>query len=334
MKIAVIGAGAIGGLIAAYLKSKGEDVSVVGRPESVAAIQENGISVSGVRGELKVAIGASEKLSSSPELAILCTKTQDLEKVLQDNLIFLQDSLILTTQNGIKADALVADYLRQDRIVSSIVMFGATNLEPGKVVHNFEGSWILGNLFDADKAGAYTVREPLALAFDVVVADDIRPMKYLKLFVNSNNCIPAILGVSMQEAFSDPRVSLISVAIWKEGLNIVHSAGIKLASLPDFPLERVTGMTSMPLDEAAKLFSNIMSKLSKEPLYGSILQSLKRGRASEIDYINGEFVSLAKANKLEAPLNEKLVMMVHAVEKTGLFFTKEELLQSTAGLCN
>jgi 2-dehydropantoate 2-reductase len=105
-----------------------------------------------------------------------------------------------------------------------------------------------------------------------------------------------------------------------------------MVSLPDFPLERLTKLTSMPALEAARIFSGIMVNLSKEPIYGSILQSIKRGRSSEIDYINGEFVRLAKDNNLTAPLNKRLVKLVHEVEKTGRFFTKEELLHKTKGL--
>jgi 2-dehydropantoate 2-reductase len=138
----------------------------------------------------------------------------------------------------------------------------------------------------------------------------------------------------MQEAFSDLDISSISIAIWKEGLDIVNKSGINLVSLPDFPLERITKLTSLPNIEGAKIFSGIMSNLSKEPLYGSILQSIKRGKPSEIDYINGEFVRLARENKLGAPLNEKLVQMVHQVEEKNKFFSKEELLNSTKGLFN
>jgi len=75
-----------------------------------------------------------------------------------------------------------------------------------------------------------------------------------------------------------------------------------------------------------------MVNLSKEPLYGSILQSIKRGRSSEIDFINGEFVSLAQENALGAPLNQKLVEMVHEVERTNTFFSKEILLAETEKL--
>ncbi|MBC8436433.1 MAG: hypothetical protein H8D90_00900, partial [Candidatus Omnitrophica bacterium] len=155
---------------------------------------------------------------------------------------------------------------------------------------------------------------------------ELQGMKYLKIFVNANNCLPAILGVSMQEAFSDINVARISIGIWQEGLEITRRAGITLVSLPDFPLERLTKLAALPILEAAKIFSGIMLNLSIDPLYGSILQSIKRGRPSEIDYINGEFVRLARENNFSAPLNEKLVEMVHQVEKSGRFLSKEQLL--------
>jgi 2-dehydropantoate 2-reductase len=170
--------------------------------------------------------------------------------------------------------------------------------------------------------------------FPTVISEDILGMKYLKVFVNANNCIPAILGLSMQDAFSDPQISEISIAIWKEGFEIISKAGIKLVSLPGFPVENITKLISLAPLEAANVFSGIMTKLSKDPLYGSILQSIKRGRSSEIDYINGEFVSLAESKSLSANLNKKLVEMVHAVENTGKFFTKAELLAATKSLTN
>jgi 2-dehydropantoate 2-reductase len=117
-------------------------------------------------------------------------------------------------------------------------------------------------------------------------------------------------------------------------LDIVTEAGAHLEDLPDFPLSRLTGLTSMPVKEAAMIFSGIMMNLSKEPLYGSILQSIKRGKPSEIDYINGEFVNLAKKHNRNAPLNEKLVEMVHEVEKNKRFFTKEELFAAVKNVYN
>jgi len=332
MKIAVIGAGAIGGLVAGYLKLKGYDVSLLGHSDSVGAIKENGLEIKGIRGNFNIKIDAAEKLDFNPGLIILATKTQDIDIALRDNLKFIQNSWILTAQNGIQADGLVSSYAAKERIISSIVMLGSTYLEPGKIVHNFEGAWIIGKIFGKNDTRVEKIGAILNSAFPAIISDDIKGMKRLKIFVNANNCIPAILGISMQEAFSDINISRISIAVWKEGLDIVTKAGIKLESLPDFPLERFIQLTSSPSLEAAKIFSGIMGNLSKEPLYGSILQSIKRGRPSEIDYINGEFVNLAKKNNLFAPLNEKLVEMVHQVEETKIFFSKEELIRAVKEL--
>lgn len=335
MGIAVIGSGAIGSLVAGYLKLKGEDVYLVGRPDAVSAIRENGLRISGVRGDFKVEIDIFDMLVTKPDILILATKTQDIEQALKENLSLIKDSVILTTQNGVQADKIVAKFLSKDNIVSSIVMFGSTYLAPGKVVHNFEGAWVLGCIFDH---GANVHTLPLGMlldkAFSTVISEDILGMKYLKVFVNANNCIPAALGLSMQEAFADPDISRISIGLWKEGFDIIDKLGIKLTSLPGFPVENVTKLISLPAQDAAKIFSGIMMKLSKDPLYGSILQSIKRGRESEIDYLNGEFVNLAQENQLSAELNKKMVELVHRVEQTGKFFSKEELLRATQGLFN
>ncbi len=332
MRIAVIGAGAIGSLVAAYLKLKGKEVSLIGTPDSVKAIRQNHLEVSGARGKFKISIDIDIGLRFHPGLVILATKTQDLEKAIRDNFSFLQKAIILTTQNGIQADGIAAQYIPVENIVSSIIMFGATYLESGQVVHNFEGPWIIGKISGGNDEKVIEIVRLLENIFSVIATEEIRGMKYLKVFVNASNCIPAILGMSMQEAFADLDTSRISVAIWKEGLEIVSHAGINLVSLPDFPLERLTRITSLPSAEAAKIFSSIMVNLSKEPLYGSILQSIKRKKTSEIDYINGEFTVLAEKNNLKASLNEKLVEMVHKVETTGKFFSRQELLKETAGL--
>lgn len=335
MKIAVVGAGAIGALVAGYLKLKGEDVLLVGRPESIRAINKEGLKISGVRGSFKVEMPAQVALTSKPELLILATKTQDIESALKDKLDLVKDSIILTTQNGVRADKIVSRYLSQENIISSIVMFGSTYLNPGEVVHNFEGSWILGSIFgDKLDAKIVSLSPTLDKAFPTILSEDVLGMKYLKIFVNANNCIPAILGLSMQEAFSDLEISRVSINIWREGFEIISKAGVKLSSLPGFPIENITKLISIPSVEAAKIFSGIMAKLSKEPLYGSILQSIKRGRNSEIDYINGEFINLAKEKELSAPINSKLVNMVHQVEESGKFFSKEELLSNLKEFLN
>jgi 2-dehydropantoate 2-reductase len=327
MKIAVIGAGAIGSLVAGYLVDKDEEVILIARSEQCAAICQSGLSIEGVRGRFSIEVPVRIKLTELVDLVILAIKTQDLEKTIEENLDYLTKTNILTVQNGIRAEVLIAKRLGKDNLFSSIVMFGATYLGPGRVVHNFEGNWILGLVDSGKKESLQEISKVISKIFPSPLSDDIMGMKWLKLFINANNCLPAILGKSMQQTFKNTDICKISLDIWREGWQLVRDAGIKMTSLPNFPLDRINQLISLPQEKAAEIFSNIMTNLSKEPLYGSILQSIKRGRSSEIDYINGEFVNLANSIGQNAPLNEILVHMVHEVEKNGQFFSEEELIK-------
>ena len=123
----------------------------------------------------------------------------------------------------------------------------------------------------------------------------------------------------------------MSIRLLREALAVVDRAGVELESLPDFPVARLRALTIMPLAEAGEIFSKTMTNLSREPLFGSILQSIKRGKPSEIDYFNGEIVYLGEKIGVDVPLNKKLVGMVHGVEESGRFLSPEEILNETGG---
>jgi 2-dehydropantoate 2-reductase len=332
MKVAVIGAGAIGGLVAGYLVDKGEEVLLVSPPEHISPISQKGLTIEGIRGRLRVRLPAKSQLDEQPDLAILATKVLDLEEAITKNFAYLKDVPNVSVQNGVRAERIIAERLGADRLFPSIVMFGATYLAPGKIVHNFEGDWIIGQANSGTQETLHEIIKVTSKIFPSSVSSDIEGMKWLKLFINANNCLPAILGKSIQETFGNIPVCKISLRIWQEGLDLVNKAKITLSSLPTFPVERLMQLVSMPLDESAKIFSALMLNLSKEPLYGSILQSIKRKRPSEIDYINGEFVNLAASIGLKASLNERLVQMVHDVERSGEFISEDALVNQTREL--
>ena len=326
MKIAVLGGGAIGSVVAAFLSKAGEDVTLVARKEHVEAIQANGLRVKGFNGDETIKVKVLTKLDQNYDLVIFTVKTQDIEDVYSENADFLDDnSTVLSTQNGVQADNILTGHFHRDNVYSSIVMFGATYTRPGEVVYNFPGDWIVGKPFMVFDSKGHKIIGILKKAFNIVVSDDIIGMKYLKLFVNFNNCIPALLGQSMQEVFADMDLCRLSVLLLKEGVDIVSQANIKLVSLPAFAAEKIYGMAAMPVDQAAGIINQTLTKLSKEPLYGSILQSIMRKRPSEIDFINGEVAVLARQMQKRALLNERVVELVHEVEQTGKYFSKEEI---------
>jgi 2-dehydropantoate 2-reductase len=323
MKISVIGAGAIGALVGGYLAGQGGDVTLIARPAEAAVINRDGLIIDGVRGRKVIRLPAAARLEAGSDLVILAMKTQDIAEAIAANRAALAGALIIGVQNGLRADEIIAQALPGAKHLASIVMFGATYLEPGRVTHNFEGDWLVGGGIMGN-VSLEGIVEVLGKALTVRTVADIRGMKWLKLFLNLNNCLPALLGRSMQETFADREMCRLAISLWREALVLVDKAGIELADLPDFPVGRLRGLAGMPLDEAAGIYSGIMTGLSREPLYGSVLQSIKRGRPSEIDYINGEVARLG-AGRGWAPLNEKAVNMVHRVEREGCFLSAAEV---------
>ena len=328
MTIAIIGAGAIGSVVAVYLAKAGEDIVLVGRKDQVEAIQKNGLRVVGARGEETFPVQALARLDREYDLVIFTVKTQDIEEACAHNKAFLKKCLVLSSQNGVQSDTILAKHFDKARLYSSIVMFGATYTEQGQAVFNFEGDWIIGKPFAGNDENTPRIAQALGKAFSAVVSDNITGMKWLKLLVNFNNCIPALTGRSMQETFADTDLCRLSILLLKEGLAIVQKSGIQLVSLPQFPVERIYGMANMPLEQAAGIINKTLTTLSKEPLYGSILQSIIRGRASEIDYINGQVVKMVRNPKEEAPLNTRVVEMVHQVEQRKKYFTIDEIKEA------
>ncbi|MBN2482934.1 MAG: ketopantoate reductase family protein [Candidatus Omnitrophica bacterium] len=326
MRVAILGCGAIGGAFLGYLSGRSEVIGIVKEYQKEPLTRE-GLKIEGVRGTHNVKVNVQTVLTEPVDVAVIATKIADLEAVLKENGPYLKDSFILTTQNGIAADYIVENYSHASRIITGIVMFGATFYPPDRVVHNFEGSLVVGSLFKNPRWQFDQIERILSPVTRVVNEKNIRGAKYLKIFVNLNNCIPAVLGVSLQDAFSNLEIAECAIYVNREAYSVIEDAGIELVSLPGYPKERIQGLVTMPPKEAAVLFSKVMASLSEEPLYGSILQSIRRGKPSEIDYINGEIVGLAEKSMSQAPLNKKMVELVHRVEKTNTFLSVEEFMK-------
>ncbi len=332
MQVAVIGAGAIGCVTGAMLSEKGHDVTLVGRPDMVAAINDRGLVIDNAAGAKTYTLPSRTSLDFEPEAAIFAVKTQDMERAAREALPFSKDSLIVTMQNGVMSDNIAADVLGSENIVSSVVMYGATYIEPGRVTYNFPGGLIIGRAFDSG-SGRDIVNEARALldgSFDVSVSDDIHSIHWTKLILNLNNAVACVLGMSLQETFEDPRLCRLGVMMMKEAYETMEKAGIRIGALPDLPLEKLKSLLDAPLEISSGVYGNIMKSLSIEPLPGSVLQSIRRHKTTEVDYLNGEIAVLGMKHRFPACINKKMVELVKRVEESGRFISREELLKETS----
>jgi 2-dehydropantoate 2-reductase len=325
MRIAIIGAGAIGSLVGGLLANAGEDVTIIGRRTHVDAVNRNGLRIDGAVGTMQVRLSAMERLDFVPDLALLTMKTQGVAAAVREIRPYVVGVPVVTMQNGVRSDELVAEVLGKEDLLSCVVLLGATFLEPGSVTYSAQGVLVLGVPFGSIDERTRSVAAILDKAVPTRLSTNIAGAHWTKLIINENNALPAVMGISIQEVNRRPALRKLSVLLMKEAAATIAAAGIKLASLPRLPKTALRTMLSLPTPVASRLLELLSRSLGETPALGSTLQSVRRGEKTEIDYLNGEIVVLGKRTGRPTPYNAAVVELVHQVEATGTFLTTEEV---------
>jgi 2-dehydropantoate 2-reductase len=328
MKIAVIGAGAIGSVIGGLLSKAGENVTLVGRKPHVHAINQNGLILNGESGEMVIRVKAAENLDFKPELALLTVKSQDVVYSVKKVHPFLSGTLVVAMQNGVQSDDLVAGVLGKENIISSVVTFNCEFLEPGKALYSkllSKTALLIGEPFGVKGNRLQSISALFNKALPTDISEDIRGAHWTKLLWNLITAVPAVTGLSYQEGNHYSQIRELNIRLMKEGLEVTKLAGIKTALIPGMPLSLIETMAKMPLLESSSMMKNIIESGGERRTLGSMLQSIKRDKTTEVDYMNGEIVNLGKRMGIPTPANSLMIELVHQVEITGKFLTVDEL---------
>ncbi|MEO6942016.1 MAG: 2-dehydropantoate 2-reductase [Terrimesophilobacter sp.] len=330
MRVAVIGAGAVGGTIAALLDRAGHDVEVTARGAHLDAIRSSGLRLTGEWGDHTARIDANLMLTKAPELAIVTTKALDAATALRDNADWVRGVPVVVIQNGIKSISTARDVLPHTDIVGGLALFAASYVAPGHVAVTTTGSTYLGNAengLDVDYAASV-----LTAVMPVRITHNFAGAQWTKLVVNQINALPTITGTNAQATIADRRLRLVLTRSMQEAVTVALGAGIhfeKLQGLSD-KLLRLFRRLPLPLAQALPLV--MRWRMGPTPNPGSTLQSIRRGQKTEIDFLNGAIVDAATVSGTSAPINAVLVDMVHEVEITGVFLSEEEIVERVNGV--
>ncbi len=319
MRIGVVGAGAVGGAIAALLARGGHDVEVTARGEHLAAVQAEGLHLQGVWGDFTAAVAANDVLTRGPELAIVATKAHDAVAAIRQNVAMLRGIPVVLIQNGLDGlDAARKAAPRSD-FIGGLAMFATSYLSPGVITVTTGGPIYLGGDADEGDVPALYAESVLATVMGTKVVPNFRGAQWTKLVVNMLNALPAITGLSAQEVIADRRLRRIMTASLRETVRIGMASEVRFESLQGLTNGRLRLFSRLPLwlGQVVPLLMRI--RLGKVPNPGSTLQSIRRGLPTEIDHLNGAVVRAAQAIGGEAPVNAGLLEMVHEVERSGQF---------------
>ncbi len=315
MRVAVIGAGAVGGTMAARLFAAGHSVEVAARGNHLAAIRADGIRLRGAWGDIDAMVDANPTITVAPQLTILATKAQDAAAALTSNLPALGTSPILVVQNGLESVSAARSIAHNSPIAGGLAMFAASYFDAGTITVTATGPTYVGE----DRVLARRIDAELGAALDLVVVDNFEGAQWTKLVVNQINALPAITGLSAQAVLADRHLRLMVTEAMRETVRVGAARGIHFASLSGLTPSRLRLLAALPAVAGQVVPLVMRRRMGHVPNPGSTLQSIARGQLSEIDYLSGAVVRAAHELGLAAPVNARFVELVHRVERQGSF---------------
>lgn len=327
-RVAIIGCGGIGGMVAASLAMRGVSVlGVTGNPDITTAINQSGLQATFVDGSVHhVRIQAVDRLGSSEvpiQTAILAIPPNRCEVAARDLLPHLTDgATVVCLANGLLEERL-EPILGRSRVMGGIVAFGASMLAPGVVEQTSSGGVVLGGLSGRDSLGTKSSWENALSALGTIArTENLRGARWSKLAINCaisslGTIGGARLGVLMRHRF----VRRLCLEIMTEVTQVALAEGVEL--------EKVAGTLDlewMALTEEERLMSAAPSLVAKHTvllavgakyrrLRSSMLAAIERGRTPPVDFLNGEIVRRASPLGIQVPMNEAVLAKVHAIAR-------------------
>ncbi|WP_292519803.1 ketopantoate reductase family protein [Methanoculleus sp.] len=302
MKIAVLGAGAVGLTIAAKL-SRVADVHAVARKRHADAVRERGFLLTGIWGEGTYRFSCSEDLPDAWQDAdyyIITAKSTDTEAVCRQFADAIRGREVVSLQNGIGNEEIIGRFT--DRIIGAMIITGFEWRGDASVHVSVEAAPMKLGRFPSgmdDRVGllADLIRKA---GIRVEATDAIRTDIWSKTLYNcALNPLGAVMNVPYG-ALTDPHAWTIVTAIVEEAYRVVDAEGVTLPWMtPEAYLEHLR-TTQLPPTAAH---------------HSSMLQDLTLGRRTEIDFLNGAVAALARRHGIDAPYNTCIAELIRFRER-------------------
>ena len=295
MKIAVMGAGAVGCYYGAMLALAGHEVVLVGRAAFVDAVSQNGLILekNGERLVAQVEASSDPSAIAGAGMVMICVKSGDTEQAGRQIAPYLDPACtVLSLQNGVSNAQTLSDII--GRTVLPVVVYVASRMNGAGVVRH-EGR---GDL-ELSGQGAQDVADVLnAAGVETRVSRDVMASLWSKLVVNcAINPLSAITGLSYGMMAAQDGVPELMADIAREALSVARAEGI---SVPESVFETIR---TIPVTMAGQ--------------HSSTAQDLMLGRPTEIDFLNGEIVKRAARLGIDVPINRTLTLLVKCAESGG-----------------
>jgi 2-dehydropantoate 2-reductase len=303
MKIAIIGAGAMGCLYGAYLSVNNEVILIDSSQTQVKAVNENGLTLLEDGTEhiypMKAVLSGTD--IGTADLIIVFVKSIDTYAAVEANRKLIGAStLVMTLQNGAGNDRDIMNFARKENIIIGTSKHNSVSFGPGKIHHTAKGVTTVGAMEPSSRVDAPIVAALKDAGLEAEVSDDIQRIIWSKLFVNiSVNTLTALLETKIGYMIRNNYAWDFAKRIIYEAIDVAEEDG-----------------TYFNRREVMEMVRHVCETAGEG--YSSMYQDRKRRLRTEIDKMNGAIVEQAKLYGVATPYNALVVDLIHAVEGTYL----------------
>jgi 2-dehydropantoate 2-reductase len=316
--VVVVGAGAIGGVTAAKMTGAVQRVAVLdANEEHVERMRDPGLLLDELGEERHVQVEAyadPAELDEEFDFALLTLKAPHLEATLGP----LRDrgvaKAFVSLGNGLVQDS-IARLVGEENLIVGTVEWGATNLGPGHLAQTTRAPFVIGEVDGSVRDRTWLLASILETVAEVRVTDNIRGQVWSKLLVNSTfSGLGVVSGLLYREIAEDTAGREAAYALWREGYDVGQAEELDLAEVLGVPAEALVVRGTEDRQGADEALEVVMGQVGATK--ASMLQDLERGAKTEVDVINGAVVERGQAHAVLTPVNERVVELVHAMEKS------------------
>ena len=298
MRIAVVGAGGVGGGFGAALAKAGADVTFIARGAHLAAMKSEGLKVQGGRGETHL---VPTRATDDPagigkvDIVLFCVKLWDVESAGQHiRPLIGPDTAVIPLQNGIDAAERLIPILGSNAVMGGVAQISASITAPGVIQQ--VGTFMRMIFGEFDGKPSKRAEDFLALClkagFDATLSEQIQTELWMKfILLASNASVMALARQPIGKLRDDPDLRPIFIAAYREAIDVGRARGV---ALPADALEKILDFTSH----------------APPAMKASMALDLERGNRLELPWLGGKVVELGRQLGVPTPTHSMMYAML------------------------
>jgi 2-dehydropantoate 2-reductase len=313
--IGIAGAGSIGCFVGGMCAAAGHSIALLARPRVIQEIEASGLRLTSFEG-LDRKIASSElTMSDDPAIfgdaGVVLVTVKSADTAGMADIIARHvpaDAVVVSLQNGIGNVAVLRQRLPGRRVLAGMVPFNVISAGEGRFHRSTSGDIVI----EQDEAG--TAAQLSVPGLTMRPSQNIDGVQWGKLLVNLNNALNALGDLPLRQQLAQRPWRMLFADQMAEGLAAIRAEGKPVSSTP-IPANWTPSLLRLPDAIFEALLGRTM-KIDPEAR-SSMWEDLRRGRPTEIDYLQGVITEIADRRGLQVPLSRRIVALIRRAEAAG-----------------